>query len=73
MRTPELRQATEEKAAEALRELGLDAPAGQAAFTFSKWDGFEMTVEDEAEWKRPLHERGVLSCHAGWRDPLGSH
>jgi len=60
IRTPEFRQHTEEKAAEALRELGLDAPAGQAGVAFLKWDGFEMTPEDEAEWKRPLQSGGYF-------------
>ena len=42
------------KAAEILRELALQAPAGQAGSVFAIWDGFEMIAEDQAEWKRPL-------------------
>lgn len=54
VRTPEFREETERRAAQALRELGLSAPAGQAGAVFLAADGFEMTAEDEAEWQRPL-------------------
>jgi hypothetical protein len=54
VRTPEFRDETERRAAEALRELGLGAPAGQAGAVFAASDGFEMTAEDEAERQRPL-------------------
>jgi peroxiredoxin len=40
--------------AEANAELGIVAPPGQAGPAFMKWDGFEMTAEDEAEHQRPL-------------------
>src|SRR5262245_21317397 len=53
-RTPAFREETERLAAEALRELGLPAPPGAAGPAFMKWDGFDMTPEDDAEWKRPF-------------------
>jgi hypothetical protein len=64
IRTPELRQETERSAAEILRELGLQAPPGQATAVFDASvdasDGFEMTAEDDAEWKRPLQSVGYF-------------
>ena len=54
VRTPEFREETERKAAETLRELGLQAPPGQAGSVFAASNGFEMTAEDQAEWQRPL-------------------
>ena len=53
-RTAEFRDDTERKAAEILRELGFEAPPGQAGSVFMAADGFEMTAEDHAEWQRPL-------------------
>lgn len=58
IRTPELRQGTERRAAELLREAGLPAPPGEAASVFAASDGFEMTTEDQAEWQRPLQAVG---------------
>ena len=64
IRTPELRQETEWSAAEILRELGLQAPPVQATAVFDASvdasDGFEMTAEDDAEWKRPLQAVGYF-------------
>jgi hypothetical protein len=28
--------------------------------TFMNWDGFDMTPEDDAEWKRPLQSVGYF-------------
>jgi peroxiredoxin len=53
-RTPELMQETDHRAAEILRELGLQASAGHAVAVFRTSGGFEMTTEDEAELRRPL-------------------
>jgi len=53
-----MRQSAEGRAVEILRELGLEAAPGQAALVFSKSDGFEMTVADQAEWQRPLQAVG---------------
>jgi hypothetical protein len=53
-RTPEFRQETERRAAAILRELARPAPAGQAVSAFMTADGFDMTVEGEAEVQRPL-------------------
>ncbi len=58
VRTPELRQRAERRAAEILQERGLQAPPGQAASIFAASDGFEMTTEDQAEWQRPLQVVG---------------
>lgn len=60
IRTPELRDAAERNAAEILRELGIQAPPGQAATVFATADGFEMTAEDEAEWQRSLQAAGYF-------------
>lgn len=53
-RTAQFREETERLAAEANAELRIEAPLGQAWPAFIKWDGFEMTAEDEAEHERPL-------------------
>jgi peroxiredoxin len=58
IRTPEMRQRVERRAAEVLHELGLEAPPGQAGWVFFASDGFEMTAEDQAEWQRPLQVSG---------------
>ena len=60
IRTPETRQATERRAAEILRDLGLEAEPGQAAMVFRRADGFEMTADDQAEWQRPLLRVGYF-------------
>jgi peroxiredoxin len=57
-RTPEMRQSVERRASEILRQSGIEAPPGQAAGVFAAADGFEMTTEDDAEWKRPLQANG---------------
>jgi hypothetical protein len=44
----------------ALDELGLEAPHGKAGPTFMKWDGFDMTPEDDAEWQRPFQWVGYF-------------
>jgi peroxiredoxin len=59
-RTPAFREETERLAASALHELGLQASPGQAGPTFMKADGFEMTPEDDAEWKRPFQWVGYF-------------
>jgi AhpC/TSA family len=58
VRTPELRQRAERRAAGILQERSLEAPPGQAASVFAASDGFEMTTEDQAEWQRPLQVVG---------------
>lgn len=60
VRTPEGREAAERQAAEILRGLGIQAPPGQAATVFATAGGFEMTVEDEAEWQRSLQTAGYF-------------
>lgn len=52
-RTAQFREETERLAAEANVELGIEAPLGQAGPAFMKWDGFEMTAEDEASMSAP--------------------
>lgn len=53
-RTAQFVEETQRLAAEANAELGIEALPGQAAPAFMKWDGFEMTGEDQAEHERPL-------------------
>ena len=53
-RTAQFLEETRRLAAEANAELGIEAPPGEAALAFMKWDGFEMTAEDTAEHERPL-------------------
>ncbi len=60
IRTPEGREAAEKEAAEILRGLGIQAPPGQAATVFATADGFEITVEDEAEQQRSLQTGGYF-------------
>jgi len=60
IRTPEMRQDAERRAAEILRELGMETPPGQAGVVFGTSDGFEMTAEDQAEWQRPLQAVGYF-------------
>ena len=60
IRTPEMREHTERRAVEILRERGVEAPLGQAAQVFAASDGFEMTAEDDTEWKRPLQAVGYF-------------
>ena len=56
--------AKDRRAVEILRDLGLQAPPGQATAVFDASvdasDGFEMTAEDDAEWKRPLQSVGYF-------------
>jgi hypothetical protein len=52
-RTPEFGQEAERRAANFFRELGRNAPPGQARSLFVTYDGFEITSEDKAEWRRP--------------------
>jgi hypothetical protein len=52
-RTPEFLQETERKASEVLLEQRLEAPPGRALSIFMTSGGFEMTIEDRAEMKRP--------------------
>lgn len=58
VRTPELRQDVERRVAEALRDLGIQAPPGQAGAVFARADGFDVTAEDQAEYERPLQSIG---------------
>lgn len=60
MRTPELREETERRAADALRELGLPTQPDRAGSVFATSDGFEMTPEDQVEWQRPLQTVGYF-------------
>ena len=53
-RSPQFLEETKRLAATANAELGIAAPPAEAVSAFMKWDGFEMTPEDEAEHKRPL-------------------
>ena len=59
-RTAQFLEETQRLAAEANAELGIEAPPGESAQAFMKWDGFEMTAEDEAEHKRPLQFVGYF-------------
>jgi peroxiredoxin len=59
-RAPEHRTEVESNAVAVLRALGIEAPTGEAAVTFAGLDGFEMTEEDDAEWKRPLQAIGYF-------------
>ena len=59
-RTPAFREETERLAVDALRELGLQAPLGQADKTFDSWDGFEVTAEDGAESRLPPQSVGYF-------------
>jgi hypothetical protein len=52
-RTPEFLQETERKASEILLEERQEPPPGQALSIFMTSGGFEMTIEDRAEMKRP--------------------
>jgi peroxiredoxin len=54
VRTPEMRQSAEQRAEKALREMGLEAPAGQAGTIFATAGGFEPTPEDDAEYALPV-------------------
>jgi peroxiredoxin len=58
VRTPELRQDVERRVVEALRDLGIQAPPGEAGAVFVKADGFDFTTEDQAEYERPLQTVG---------------
>jgi hypothetical protein len=58
-RTPEFGQEVERRAADFLREIGQQAPPGQARSVFIRYDGFEITPEDRAEWQR-LHQ--TVAC-----------
>ena len=60
MRTPDFGQEAERRASGILRELGLEAPPGQARSIFVAADGFEMTPEDRAEWRRPNQTVGYF-------------
>jgi peroxiredoxin len=53
-RTPDFSAETQRRAAQYLRELGLQAPPGQATAVFMTAEGFQLTAEDEAEKERPL-------------------
>ncbi len=59
-RTALFREETQRLAAEANAELGIEAPPEEAGPAFDKWDGFEMTAEDEAEYERPLQFVGYF-------------
>ena len=59
-RSPQFLEETQRLAAAANAELGIAAPPGEAVPAFMKWDGFEMTAEDEAEHKRPLQFVGFF-------------
>ena len=54
IRTPEFLEHVEHKAADALRELGLKAPPGEADSVFQASDGIQLSAEDHAEWQRPV-------------------
>jgi hypothetical protein len=58
VRSPDLGQDAEREAADVLREAGLHFSPGQALEVFAKSDGFEVTSEDDAEWRRPLQKTG---------------
>ena len=60
-RTPEFLHETEHVAGEVLREDGIRVPPGESAdAVFMKADGFSLTAEDEAEWRRPLQWVGYF-------------
>ena len=54
VRTPEMRESALRHAADILRDLGIESPPDRVGETFAAADGFVPTVEDEAEWRRPL-------------------
>jgi peroxiredoxin len=64
IRPPDMHQTVERHAAEILRESGLQFSPGQAVEVFARSDGFEMTSEDDAEWRRPLQVTGdfLIGC-----------
>lgn len=59
-RTPELSQSAERRAAEVLREMGIEAAPGKAGLTFFAAGGFEATPEDQEEYRRPLQSVGCF-------------
>jgi peroxiredoxin len=54
VRTPEFLEHVEHRAMDALRDLGLKAPAGEADSVFQASDGVQLSAEDHAEWQRPV-------------------
>jgi hypothetical protein len=46
-----------QRASEVLREMNIDGGV-DVADVFQKLDGFELTVEDDAEFQRPLQSVG---------------
>lgn len=60
IRTSEHYETLERKAAEVLRESGVEAPPGGAGSVFAAADGFEMTAEDQSEHERPLQMDGYF-------------
>src|SRR5438105_4062668 len=45
----------------ALAELGMEKPTTMSAgLAFNTFDGFDVTPEDEAEWRRPLQRVGAF-------------
>jgi len=64
IRPPDIHQTAEREAAEILRESGSQFAPGQALDVFAKSDGFGMTSEDDAEWRRPLQKTGdfLIGC-----------
>jgi len=57
-RPPDIYESAEREAADILRGSDVEYAPGHALDVFAKSDGFEMTGEDDAEWRRPLQKTG---------------
>lgn len=58
IRPPDIYESAEREAADILRGSHVEYAPGHALEVFAKSDGFEMTGEDDAEWRRPLQKTG---------------
>ena len=58
--TREFLQEAESSAAQIMREMGSEAPKGQATATFIRANGFDVTAEDDAEMKRAPQSVGCF-------------
>ena len=58
IRPPDIYESAEREAADILRGSHVEYAPGHALEVFAKSDGFEMTSEDDAEWRRPLQKTG---------------
>ena len=58
--TRELLQKAERDSARILREMGTEAPTGQATAAFIRANGFDVSAEDDAEMRRPSQSVGYF-------------